>query len=629
LTHLPFFQFSVNGANGGAPLLTLKGHLSAITDLGYSYQGDRILSASQKDGVVRIWSWTVDPSQSSRKPSQILIQLSNPKSLEKEALLQSSRRRPSRATSSRISCDVAVWASDDNTVITSQSESEKQNGSEIIPGSQYIFLWDSHTGDCLLGIAGAHSMQCSVIIPHPIDATILCSAGADGLAKLWNLPSGKCVSSFKNTLEFGPIDIRDKGKACGFLDGAFSPDGTNLVLTDDSGRVSFFDCSSNDVDSDGTIVGNNVSWMNEQYFSNDYYDLHYDVNGYCVERNSELPPHLAPRGVRCSNSGAPWPERVTDAFCGLVGPSPIDEDTARWDRQNIAFMSTHAVSRRLTAKGNLIGQFDPQTTVLTSDSGVVPKMVAQGIVDGTAVTAAPERAPGGSSSHRMSNNYRWRDYSDMILEEGNGEDEVALDSDEDFEINEGRGRQLQENSESDEELEDVYEDSPARPSGGERAARASARRRRITDADGESEGEMPARVSSRRRRRSYIDSESESEGVEYMSTNNAPSGPFLEDYDAHFFRLTDSRSHSVERLWVRRLESNSSYGGRKSYTPQVGDSVVYIPRAHHDTISQFPSLSAPWHNWPDEALWPVVRCCIRNIRYRFPFKDYFGRNTSG
>ena len=139
--------------------------------------------------------------------------------------------------------------------------------------------------------------------------------------------------------------------------------------------------------------------------------------------------------------------------------------------------------------------------------------------------------------------------------------------------------------------------------------------------------EAPTRVSSRQRLRSRHNdnssgSESDRELVEYMSTNNTPSGPFAADYESHDFRLTDARSRSVAREWVRRLESNSSYGGRRNYTPQVGDSVVYIPRAHYDTVQNYPSLNAPWQSWPEEAVWPVVRCTVRNIRFRFPFKAY-------
>jgi len=50
-------------------LFTLKGHLSAITDLQYSNQGDRILTASQKDGVVRVWSFGSEPGSDLSMPS--------------------------------------------------------------------------------------------------------------------------------------------------------------------------------------------------------------------------------------------------------------------------------------------------------------------------------------------------------------------------------------------------------------------------------------------------------------------------------------------------------------------------------------------------------------------------------
>ena len=600
---------------GVTPLMVLKGHLSAVTDLEYSNKGDRILSASQKDGVVRIWSWSAEPTHPSvKKPSHILIQLSNPKAIAKQAQ-STSRRRPARAAVSKISCDVAAWVQDDSMVITSQSELEKPNGSDIVPGSQYIFLWNSHSGDCLMGISGAHTMQCPVLIPHSIDASILCSAGADGCAKLWDLSTGKCISEFHNTLEFGPMDVRDKGKPCGFLDGAFSPDGTSLVLTDDSGRVSVFDCPSDDFDSPDT-VGKDAPWMQEQYFANDYYDLQYDRNGYCIERGSELPPHLAPRGVRCSHSGSAWAGVATEMFQRLSGPVPLDEKTSRWTRQNVRLAGGRASESQFPVRGNLIGQFSSQHTVLlgeTFPSGLAGR-TSQDI--GSSTVVSPARPRRNASPYRLSNNYRWRDYSDVQAEVGL-EDEMEIDDDdEDFEISETHvgGRVLREESDDD-DLDDLDE-SPVRQN--------SRRRRR-----GGGDDDSPVRSSARQRRRTYIDTDSESDSeeemVEWMSTNNTPSGPFVGDYEACLFRVADARSHAIERMWVRRLESNSSFGGRKSYTPQVGDDIVYIPQAHFETISNFPTLDAPWQNWPEEAAWPVVKCCIRNVRYRFPYKAYFGR----
>jgi len=290
--------------------MQLKGHLSAITDLQYSRAGNRILTASQRDGVVRIWSWKYDPASSlpshgNRSLSHILIKLTNPNSCSPSTAAPPPRsRRPNRsrgASQSKVSCDVASWVHDDAKVVTSQCELVKQDGTACVPGSQFIFLWDSYSGNCLLGISEAHSAQCQVVIPHPTDSSIICSAGADGIVKIWDWDSGRCVFQHKNTVDFGPVDARDRGKTSGFLDGAFDAHGTTLVLTDDCGRITMFDsllpCGQNSTEN-SVLVESRVdypSWMKQQYFSNDYYDVFYDSNGYCVEQGSNRPPHLAPR----------------------------------------------------------------------------------------------------------------------------------------------------------------------------------------------------------------------------------------------------------------------------------------------------------------------------------------------
>lgn len=591
----------------GKLLLTLKGHLSAITDLQYSNAGDRILTASQKDGVVRIWSWVKDPCLvESRYPFQIpsspidspgcqtfhiLIKLTKPHSTQISNSQQPRRRAQRNSTS--ISCDVASWTSDDSKVITSQCELAKQSGTDIVPGSQYIFIWDSTSGHCLLGIAGAHSMQCPVLFTHPIDSSIICSAGADGVARLWNITSGKCIFSHMNKVEHGPIEPNERGKIGGFLDGSFNSDGSSLVLTDDNGRVIVFSCNS------CYAWPDTPSWMKEQYFSNDYYELFYDTNGYCVERGSERPPHLAPRGVRCSHSGAPFSDRINDAFKQLVGPHPITESVARWRRQRARRMGSIATERSFSQGVNIVSEFNAETTTLITAAGevvkekevIVDKDHAGDTVD---ITSTAERSPPLRANSRLSSNWRWRDYSDLPDEDGNEEEDLDAD-DEEFQLNEGRQASSTFVDSDDEDQEEL---------------------------DEEDELALPSRVSNRQHRQRYIDEQSSDEDLlEYMSTNNMPSGPFIADYDSHFFKL--SSAVNVGREWLRRVESNSSYSGRKSYTPQVGDVVVYIPRAHYETIVDFPSLTAPWQSWPEEAVWPVVRCRVRNIRYRFPYKAYF------
>jgi WD domain, G-beta repeat len=596
-------------------LMSLKGHLSAITDLHYSKRGDRILAASQHDGVVRVWTWMRDPSAASsalsqpngenvaaRNVSQLILKLTNPRASATSAVRPGPLARPNKSPASSIACDVAVWVQDDTKIVTSQSELARQNGSAIVPGSQYLFLWDSITGHCLVGISGAHSMACPVVIPHPVLTSIVCSAGADGVVRIWDWDSGKCIFSHTNIADIGPIEPRDRGKSFGYLDGDFSPDGTVLVLTDDGGRVTVLDCAV----PRGNTSGRKEStappdWMTEQYFSNDYYDLFYDINGYCVERGSERPPHLAPRGARCSHSGAPFSMQVNEAFKGLCGPIPISAQVARWHRQFVREMANRPNFQTSVGKGTLVGQFDPLTSTLIQHDGSAAVPVSAStlaLISATPQTNRSQIATIPDSSLRLSSNYRWRDLNDIDI----GDEDLDQESDdEDFELNESRN--------------------------GHRGPRA------VNDSDSE-EMEMevesvvePSRTSLRRRQRSIDDEEFDDSGDEfdeYVSNNNSPSGVFIADYESHYFRMpTREQGNQVHRLWLNRNESSSSYGGRKLYTPQVGDEVVYIPQAHLESLAAFPGVQIPpWHQWPEEAAWPVVRCTIRNVRYRFPFKDY-------
>jgi len=78
-------------------------------------------------------------------------------------------------------------------------------------------------------------MMCPVVLPHPVDSSIFWSAGADGIARLWNRETVERVFSHTNKADVGPIEASEHRKRFGCLDGNFSSDGNTLVLTDDSG----------------------------------------------------------------------------------------------------------------------------------------------------------------------------------------------------------------------------------------------------------------------------------------------------------------------------------------------------------------------------------------------------------
>jgi len=448
-------------------LACLSGHKNCITDIEYSHDGDRLLTASQNDGVVRVWSWRSETSMTSNAKmkidglQQVLISLTplshcnNPGRESSTARSSSSkRRRTTRGVAStrtadksaRTFCDLAMWTSNDSKIVTSQSCPLKETGTEIIPGSHVLHVWDSWTGLCLVGLPSAHNSSCPVLISHPLDSDILVSAGLDGYLKVWNLDKGECIFSHRNELQYGAMEVtNDRGKVCGYLDGNFSPDGLSLVLTDDMGRITLVDVLQS-VDTSSSVIATSVSsaatslpeWMKEQYFASDYYDLFYDASGYCIEVGSQQPPHLAPLAARCDHGGAPYSESVQESFRRMRGPASILEQDVRLGRDTVRCKSYQVrreggmlaqncrkagITHGYGNVASLMGNIDGCGTVLpyskTSGGG---EGVAR--LGGRSPSLSQAQRQTGASSTRPinaartpSSNYRWIDYDDMMRED--------------------------------------------------------------------------------------------------------------------------------------------------------------------------------------------------------------------
>eukprot|EP00984_Skeletonema_dohrnii_P035801 scaffold35992_cov139-Skeletonema_dohrnii-CCMP3373.AAC.2 len=636
----------------------------------YSNAGDRILTASQKDGVVRIWSWSkentiiIDGHSSNASVSdfhsdarhtkfsnlsQVMIRLT-PVTQRESTGTNTSRRKgvPSSSVSQSVNCDGVAWTCDDMKVVTSQSSPLKSTGTEISPGSQMIYVWDSHSGKCLMGIYSSHTSLCSVLVPHPTVQSVIVSAGSDGIVNVWDLERGHCFCTHSNKLTHGPIaETSSRGKQCGYLQGQFSPDGLTLVLTDENGRVSIFDTLAAAADVRNESVPALPSWMIEQYFANDYYDLFYDSNGYCIERGSEQPPHLAPTGVRCTHEGVSYSEEVRNTYLDIEGPSPISEDVVRWNRDDI-----RAQSASIRKDGGMLTQsVRKKATIMVESPGILSGCKTTAIIgtDGKIVNldrkgrssrndsrepsrTANNRSSNSSRSPRLSSRYRWVDFNDLSEEEHDHEDA----DDEDFQLSSGRrtSRQNYQQDESSEEEEfdevEIVNESPQRrrqSNAGQRRDRARQNRRRDRSVLLEASAE-PVRASSRTvSRRTYEEMDSDDEQLnELMSTHTRPSGEYYEDWTVsqHFFKMPRGEGSQVRRKWVSRTSNTGNTLWKKMYCPQVGDSVVYIPRAHYDTMQKFPIASyfGPWKSWPTYSVWPVVCCKVTHIRYRFPYEMY-------
>ena len=271
-------------------------------------------------------------------------------------------------------------------------------------------------------------------------------------------------------------------------------------------------------------------------------------------------------------------------------------------------------------------EFDLRSTVVIRGVGHIGDEIQNSKSRQTATSASSSNPQGSQrnerGSTRLSTNYRYLDYDDLVRREGNPEEDDPDSDDEEFEPVSARRRVANDEIESeDDDLDDLslysennnrrrsrQQNQTSSRTTEERRVRAQRRAQRSDDTD-------------------FLEIGSDDEMIaQFVSANRTPSGPYLRDYtlNGHYWRLkNNSEINRVHRKWLRREESDSSYFGRNVYTPQLGDSIVYIPRAHFETIKECPSLSPPWQSWPTGAVWPVVRCFVRGIRFRFPYEDYF------
>jgi len=643
-------------------LATLREHKNAVTDLKYSNAGDRILTASMKDGVVCIWSWgkegginmmgnSANPMMSDTHPGPMYTRMSNMSQLLIELTHVTSQQKDASAH-----CDGVAWTCDDMMVVTSQSTPSKAgDGTDIIPESHMIYVWDSRSGRCLMGIISSHNSLSSTLAPHPTLSSVIATAGADGVVNVWDLDRGDCFYTHTNTLLHGPADpVTNRGKRCGYLEVQFSGDGDSLVATDENGRVTILDTNVPARLRKGS-GGKNCSmtswppttpfWMREQYLANDYYELIYDANGYCIERGSEEPPHLAPQGVRCTHEGISHGENVVDTFRKIEGPLPLTENCVRRYRDDIRArraqvrlgggnisVNAHRKAKKLVR--NIELSIGCESTALVTKNGELfqhdrkDQSLTSSSVGVSGTTGNRNSPPRG---RQLSSRYRWIDYNDLPESED--------DEEQDDEEYDGIGRTIRNIDESsegesveEEDIEASLASSPRRRQQSGRGRRRSGQNRRresLTSAGEPQEQRQPSRASSRHTaQRRYEELNSDDEQLnEMMSTHTRPSGNFVEDWNVsqHLFKMPRGDGSNVRRGWLGRIGYQGNCLGQKFFCPQVGDTVVYIPRAHHDTLQRFPApgVSQPWTSWPTDFSWPAVRCKVAHSRYRFPYQMYY------
>jgi WD40 repeat protein len=247
----------------------LEGHVSGVTDLRFSNEGDRIVTGSLLDGTVRIWAFNRDFT----KNDHIVLVMADDD--EEGSSSAGGKNRGGRRTMNRQKNKPQVnsvcWTKNDLRVVTLQSvHSDCDSKSLKVIASTRLKVWDSVTGDLLRVISCVSTVTANVLYPHPLDPSVVLTGGEDGYVAVWDIDNEERLSSF-----YFPNPLSDSGDEMKIHDASFSPDGSRVAVTDSLGRLSILGL-------DDPARYKNVA--KEQYYSTDYQDIMMYVTSRIVQR---------------------------------------------------------------------------------------------------------------------------------------------------------------------------------------------------------------------------------------------------------------------------------------------------------------------------------------------------------
>jgi WD40 repeat protein len=327
----PAYSFALERINQRL-LLRLEGHLHPITDICFNVAGDRLLTGSILDGTVRIWSFSGNFSRC----EQIILSVvdrDDKQFLDQQQAVNSSlsklhsRRASRKKGSSSIELSGVAWCCDDRSVVTLQSlavtdKAVTSNDEDDKSGVQAYMhcklkLWSAFTGQ-LLHVLEFNEMNmwqaidAQILVTHPVDSSIVLTAGKDGLITVWDTANMQCLHQHRLTqkslqhadarnIQATVLDLTDDdADLAHLLDATFSEDGKHIMATDMLGRVSVLGFSNPEKYFRVPV---------EQYFSTDYAEVVHDEFGFAIDLNTQLPVSECPKGLLCHENGTPYDDQ--------------------------------------------------------------------------------------------------------------------------------------------------------------------------------------------------------------------------------------------------------------------------------------------------------------------------------
>lgn len=171
----------------------------------------------------------------------------------------------------------ARWSLDDAYIILVYQRTPLQQ-------NRQIKVFCANTGR-LLGSLEGHDNDIHAMDVHPLDHRIIATGGYDQKIIFWNL------ETLRPAAELFLPNYEDEESP--ILAISFSPDGTQIAVSDLIGTFTLFGIGPSD-----TFKG-----PTEQFFATDYQETTMDGNGYVVDTETQLAPHMTPRTVLCFRGG--------------------------------------------------------------------------------------------------------------------------------------------------------------------------------------------------------------------------------------------------------------------------------------------------------------------------------------
>ena len=251
-----------------------------------------------------------------------------------------------------------------------------------------------------------HSAEVAVLRPHPRLTSVVLTAGHDGRVAVWDVEDKRLLRSFVCNVE---AKLGESVPAVAhFVDGSWSPSGDLCALSDEEGKVWLFG------------VGSRIPYQlapTEQFYQSDYAPITLDHDGWVIDSNTQLPPHLMPdrTATMIRASGQPYDPQprsgtIPDKRIPITATNTADEEQPATNHRTVT--DAHSLHARLARP------LSPTSHQSASQAGLSPLPPPTSTTASCDPAAAPVRAAtvlqadivqaSLSASIRMERRQRWQ-----------------------------------------------------------------------------------------------------------------------------------------------------------------------------------------------------------------------------